>query len=82
MAHWTVRAEYDGEAGVWYVIDADVPGLFADAETLEALERKIGPMILDLLEINADLISDKSHLTPPHHVRIVAHHERAFDLAA
>ena len=82
MAQWNVNAEYDGEAGVWYVVNADVPGLFADAETPEALERKIGPMILDLLEINADLIADEARLAPPHHVRIVAHHERAFDLAA
>lgn len=82
MAQWSVKAEYDGEARVWYTVEGDVPGLAADAETLEALERKIGPMILDLLEINADLIMDRDRLVGPHHVRIIAHHERAFDLAA
>ena len=82
MAKWNVNAEHDEEDGVWYIVDSDMPGLFADADTLEALERKIGPMLLDLLEINADLIADEVRLQPPHHVRIVAHHERAFDIAA
>lgn len=82
MAQWNVKAEYDAKARVWYTIEGDIPGLFADAETLEALERKIGPMILDLLELNADLIADKDRLVPPHQVRVIAHHERAFDLAA
>lgn len=79
MAQWTLKAEYDADARVWYTVEGDVPGLAADAETLE---RKIGPMILDLLEIHADQIPDKDRLVPPHNVRIVAHHERAFDIAA
>lgn len=82
MALWTVQADYDGEAHVWYTVAGDVPGLAADAESLEALERKIGPMILDLLEIHADAIADAERLSPPHQIRIVAHHERAFDVAA
>lgn len=82
MADWKVDAKYHAEAQVWYVVDGDVPGLFADAETLEALKRKIGPMILDLLEINADLVVDKARLASPHHVRIIAQHEHAFDIAA
>lgn len=82
MAQWSVKAEYDPEARVWYTVEGDVPGLAADAETLEALERKIGPMILDLLEINADFITDRDRLVGPHNVRMIAHHERAFDLAA
>lgn len=82
MALWTIRAEYDTEAKVWYSIDGDLPGLAADAETLEALAAKAGAMLPDLLEIHEDQIVDKSRLDGPHSIRIVAHHEREFDVAA
>jgi Domain of unknown function (DUF1902) len=81
MAEWTVRADYDPEARVWYVLDSDMPGLHCDAETLDGLQRKIGPMIEDLLEINADDLT-QAQAAPPHLVRVIAHHERSFDIAA
>lgn len=82
MALWTIRAEYDPEAKVWYSIDGDLPGLAADADTLEALAAKAGAMLPDLLEIHADELVDKSRLNGPHSIRIIAHHEREFDVAA
>jgi len=82
MAVWTIRAEYDPEARVWWVADSDLPGLAADAATLEALAAKAGSMIPDLLEIHADLVADKSRLKGPHRIRIIAHHEHLFDVAA
>jgi predicted RNase H-like HicB family nuclease len=82
MTVWTIRAEYDPEAHVWWVADSDLPGIAADAETLEALAAKAGSMIPALLEIHADLIADKSRLTGPHRLRIIAHHEHMFDVAA
>lgn len=82
MALWTIRAEYDTEAKVWYSIDGDLPGLAADADTLEALAAKAGAMLSDLLEIHEDQIIDKSRLKGPHSIRIIAHHEREFDVAA
>lgn len=82
MALWTIRAEYDTEAKVWYSIDGDLPGLAADADTLEALAAKAGAMLPDLLEIHEDQIVDKSRLKGPHSIRIIAHHEREFDVAA
>lgn len=82
MVLWTIRAEYDTEAKVWYSIDGDLPGLAADAETLEALAAKAGAMLPDLLEIHADQIIDKSRLDGPHRIRIIAHHENSFDVAA
>lgn len=81
MTQWTVRADYDGEAGVWYVLESDMPGLWCDADTLEALEAKIGPMLEDLLEIHADDLSPEQ-LRGPHRVKVIAHHERDFDIAA
>lgn len=82
MTLWTIRAEYDFEARVWYSIEGDIPGLAADAETLEALAAKAGSMLPDLLEIHADDILDKTRLAGPHRIRIVAFHEREFDVAA
>lgn len=82
MAQWTIRAEYDPEAKVWYSIEGDIPGLAADGETLEALAAKAGSMLPDLLEINGEDIKDKSKLEGPHTIRIIAHHEREFDVAA
>lgn len=82
MALWNVHANYDPEAHVWYAIEGDIPGLAVDAETLESLEVKVGNMLDDLLEIHADDFADKSRLKGPHSVRIVAFHERTFDVAA
>ncbi|WP_298692384.1 DUF1902 domain-containing protein [uncultured Sphingomonas sp.] len=82
MGVWTVQAGYDPEASVWYTVDADMPGLLADGETLEVLAAKLGPMLLDLLEFNADQIDDKAKLQAPHRFHIVAHAERDFDVAA
>ena len=81
MALWTIRAEYDPEAAVWWAADSDVPGLAADAATLDELATKVGAMLLDLLEINADQLADSSR-RGPHRLRIIAHHERLFDVAA
>lgn len=82
MALWTIRAEYDPDAKVWYVIDADIPGLAVDAATLEALAAKAGTMLPDLLEIHADEIVDPARLEGPHRIRIIAHHEHEFPVAA
>lgn len=75
MAQWIVRADYDPESKSWYVFDSDVPGLSTGADTLEALEAKLPELIVELLELNADLFQDKSRLDGPHSFRLVAHHE-------
>ncbi len=82
MALWTIRAEYDPEAKVWWAADGDIPGLAADAETVEALAAKAGAMLSDLLDLHAAEIIDKSRLTGTHRIRIIAHHEHLFDVAA
>jgi hypothetical protein len=82
MTLWTIRANYDTEAKVWYSIEGDIPGLAVDADTLEALAEKAGAQLPDLLEIHADEFIDPSRLSGPHSIRIIAHHERDFDVAA
>lgn len=82
MAVWTIRAEYDPDAKVWWAADSDIPGLAADAPTLEALAAKAGAMLPDLLEIHGSELDDKQRLAAPHRLRLVAHHEREFPVAA
>lgn len=82
MAIWIIRANYDPEEQVWYSDDGDVPGLLIDALTLEELARKAGAMLPHLLEIHADDFADKAMLAGPHRLRIIAFHEREFDVAA
>jgi predicted RNase H-like HicB family nuclease len=82
MSMWTIRAEYDPQAKVWWVAESDLPGLAADADTLEALAEKAGSMLADLLEIHADELGKNNRLVGPHRMRIIAHHERTVDVAA
>ena len=49
---YIVRAHWDEDAGVWVAESDDVPGLATEAETAEALIRKLEVMIPELLEAN------------------------------
>jgi hypothetical protein len=51
-----VRVEWDDEAGVWYVSDSDLPGLVAEAETVDALREKVIVRAPELAELNRHLI--------------------------
>lgn len=53
-----VRAEWDPDAGVWFAMSDDVPGLVTEAATLEELERKLHVMIPELLEFDEELRAD------------------------
>jgi Domain of unknown function (DUF1902) len=52
MPLYIVKASFDHEADVWYVDHTDVPGLATEADTFEALCRKIEDMAPELLELN------------------------------
>jgi hypothetical protein len=82
MATWTIWANYDPEAQLWYTSDSELPGIVAEAETLAQLERKIGERFPDMLEGNAHLIEDKSRLAGPHELRLVAFSETRRQVAA
>ncbi len=82
MTIWTISASYDDEAHVWYSTHGDVPGLNVDAETIELLAEKAGAMLPDLLDIHASDLVDKERLQGPHRIRVVAFHEREYDVAA
>jgi predicted RNase H-like HicB family nuclease len=56
MAHGVivVKAAHDPEAGVWFVQSSDIPGLNAEADTLENLKEKLPNLILDLVSASYD----------------------------
>lgn len=82
MASWTIWANYDPEAKVWYTCDSELPGLVAEGETLDELERKISERFIDMLRGNAHLIEDKSRLKGPHELHLVAFSETRTRIAA
>ena len=49
-----VKAEWDKEAGVWYVSQTDVPGLVAEAATTGELLALLQTLIPELIELNGD----------------------------
>ncbi len=49
---YTVRADWDGEAGVWIATSDDVPGLCAEAASLEELTTAILNLVPELLVAN------------------------------
>ncbi|WP_174279120.1 DUF1902 domain-containing protein [Sphingomonas bacterium] len=82
MNLWNIRANYDPESRTWYTLDGDIPGLLADAATIEELALKAGGMLPDLLEIHGGDFHDKTRLRGPHRIHVIAFHERDFDVAA
>jgi predicted RNase H-like HicB family nuclease len=49
---YSIRAEWDGEAGVWVASSDDVPGLATGADTFEQLIEKLRVVVPELLEEN------------------------------
>lgn len=47
-----VSAFWDAEAGVWVAESDDVPGLITEAETMDALMKKLEVLIPELLDEN------------------------------
>ena len=45
-----IKAEWDRDANVWTATSADVPGLVAEAASIEKLRPKVLAMIGDLVE--------------------------------
>ena len=52
MTTLEIRAVWDDEANVWAADSDDVPGLIAEAATLEFLVAKLETLIPELMELN------------------------------
>jgi hypothetical protein len=70
LAHW------DAEAGVWWAESTDLPGLVAEADTIETLIADLRAIIPDLMELNA-----VPH-QPTVRIRLIADRIEAIELAA
>ena len=58
MRSIVVRAIWDEEANVWVAESADVPGLVAEAATLDELSDILHTIIPELLDENAAVVSE------------------------
>lgn len=58
-------ARWDDEACVWYVVKCDLPGIAAEAESLEELAKAIMAMAGDLQEGSDDTNARGSHHQVP-----------------
>lgn len=47
-----VVVNHDKQIGVWYVMSADIPGLHAEAETLDELVSVVADLAPDLIAAN------------------------------
>jgi predicted RNase H-like HicB family nuclease len=52
----TIHALWDDEARVWVATSDDVPGLVAEADTVEALNVKLESLIPELMQLNGQSI--------------------------
>ncbi|MGA2608679.1 MAG: DUF1902 domain-containing protein [Terriglobia bacterium] len=59
---YSIQARWDSEGGVWVAESEDVPGLVAEAESPNALAKKLRILIPELLELNGRLESGSGPL--------------------
>ena len=71
MQRIEIKAEWDPESNVWVATSDDLPGLVTEAETVEALQRKLMVMIPDLLEANGVPLADEQTIP----MNLIAHRE-------
>jgi hypothetical protein len=50
--NFRIDVQWDDEARVWYVEDSNVPGLVAEAPTVEAMQALLRVRVPELLELN------------------------------
>ena len=74
---FTVTVSHDEQEGVWYVQSSDVPGLHAEAATLEALIEIIADLAPDLLAANLPDAGFDDRGTIPLRVQHIVNAKRA-----
>lgn len=52
---YQVDARWDSEPGVWVAESEDIPGLVAEAESMNALVQKVRVLVPELFELNGGL---------------------------
>jgi hypothetical protein len=72
-----VRAFWDDEAPVWVATSDDVPGLATEADTIDALVKKLQAMIPELLDANGCAGTDEVSFKLVSECTAVAHRHAA-----
>jgi Domain of unknown function (DUF1902) len=49
---YSVKCDWDADAGVWFVSETNVPGLATESATVEAMTKKLRTLIPELLAMN------------------------------
>lgn len=57
-AAFDIRAEWDDDARVWTVTESDIPGLVAEAPTVDELYAKLRLLAPELMRLNRHLLPD------------------------
>ena len=68
---YEVVAHWDSEAEVWVAESDDIPGLVAEAESMNALVEKVRVLVPELFELNGGLEPGQKMVT----VLVRAHYE-------
>jgi hypothetical protein len=68
---YEVEARWDSEAGVWVAESEDIPGLVAEAESMNALVEKVRVLVPELFQLNGGLEPGQKVVE----VLVRAHHE-------
>jgi len=76
--NFKIHVHWDDEARVWYVNDSNVPGLVAEAPTVEALEALLCVRVPELLQLNMPELLKQRHARSTYEV--VTHRQQ--ELAA
>ena len=72
-----VRAFWDAEARVWVATSDDVPGLATEADTVDALVKKLQTMMPELLDANGYASADEVSFKLVSECNAVAHRHAA-----
>jgi hypothetical protein len=54
MSRYKILAHWDPKASVWWAESEDVPGLIAEADTIEQLVGDVRDLVPELLRLNLD----------------------------
>ncbi len=80
MGKLTVTCEWDEEASVWYVSETNVPGLTAEAATIEEIVAILADRITEMIRLNMpDQVRREKRVRIPFDVNAKRHQN--FELA-
>jgi predicted RNase H-like HicB family nuclease len=77
IMQFTVTVCHDEREGVWYVQSSDVPGLNAEATTLEALIQVVADLAPELVAVNLPEAGFDDRATIPLRVEHIVNAKRA-----